>query len=242
MRARLFVILGFVVVGSLVVACKPKAGQGCKIERKEACIDEKKALACQDGKWEEMPCRGSAGCSKLGKDEVCDQTAAEKEDVCNLVGDFVCTADKEGMLECSKNKWTFVQTCLGERGCTMEAKKVSCDNSIANASEACRQDEDYACSPDKKAALVCRGKQFVHASLCKGPKGCRVTGDKSAGFKVECDDSVAAIGDACEKEEHFSCATDERSILKCKHKKFELDEKCRAKEKCQTRGGQVGCY
>jgi len=55
-------------------------------------------------------------------------------------------------------------------------------------------------------------------------------------------DSVAQAGDACEKEEHYSCSDDERTILKCKRKKFEVEEKCRPKEKCMIKGGQVGCY
>jgi hypothetical protein len=45
-----------------------------------------------------------------------------------------------------------------------------------------------------------------------------------------------------EKEEHYSCSADDYAILKCKNKMFELEEKCRSREKCQIRGGQVGCY
>ena len=226
----------------LLVGCKPKAGASCKIETKEVCTSEKEALACHDGKWEEMQCRGPAGCAKEGSETVCDQSVAEDKDVCNLAGDFVCTADKKGMLECTKNKWTFVQSCLGARGCVMEQKKVTCDNSVANLGDACREEDDYACAPDQKAALVCRGGKFVTASPCKGAKGCRVTGDKASGFKVECDDSIANVGDPCEREGHYACAPDEKSIVRCKDKKFVQDDKCRSREKCQVRGEQVGCY
>jgi hypothetical protein len=69
-----------------------------------------------------------------------------------------------------------------------------------------------------------------------------VTGDKTTGFKVECDDSIANVGDPCEKEGHYSCAPDEHSIVKCSNKKFVQDDKCRSKEKCAVRGEQVGCY
>jgi hypothetical protein len=127
----------------------------------------------------------------------------------------------------------------------MEKKKVTCDNSIANLGDTCREEEDYACSPDKKTALACRGGKFVQASLCKGPKGCRVTGEGNNKFKVECDDSVAGVGDPCEKEDHYSCTADEKAILRCKGKKFELlpvEERCKPKEKCVIRNGQVGCY
>ncbi len=222
--------------------CKPKAGASCKIETKEVCVDAKQALACHDGKWEEMTCRGPAGCAKSGSEGACDQTVADDKDTCNLVNDYVCSSDKKSMLECTKNRWTMVQSCLGERNCVMEQKKVTCDNSIANAGEACREEDDYACSADKKNALVCKSGKFVVASNCKGKNLCRVTGDKAAGFKVECDDSTAAVGDPCDKEGHFACTVDERQIVKCVGKKFAGDDKCKAKEKCMVKGELVGCY
>lgn len=233
---------GALLAVSASSACNPKAGGACRIETKEVCVEDKKALACHDGKWEEMSCKGPDGCSKASGDAVCDQSVAEDKDVCNLSDDYVCSSDKKAMLQCVKNRWTTMQTCLGDRACLMEKKRVTCDNSIAAQGDACREDEDYACSWDKKSALVCRGGQFIAASLCKGPKGCKVEGDKDKGFKVQCDDSIANVGDACEKEEHFSCAQDERSILKCKNKKFDVEEKCRGKERCQIKGGTVGCF
>ena len=93
---------------ALLGGCKPKAGASCKIETKEVCVDAKQALVCHDGKWEEMTCRGPSGCAKTGSESSCDQTVAEDKDVCNLVNDFVCSGDKKGMLECTKNRWTFV--------------------------------------------------------------------------------------------------------------------------------------
>jgi len=235
------ILLVAALFGALA-ACKPKAGASCKIETKEVCVEDRKALACHDGKWEEMSCKGPDGCSKSSGEHTCDQSVAEDKDVCNLADDYVCTSDKKAMLQCTKNKWTLVQSCLGERACVMEKKKVTCDNSIANLGDTCREEEDYACAIDKKVALACRGGKFVQASLCKGPSGCRVSKADQGRYKVECDDSVAAAGDPCEKEEHFSCATDEKTILKCKGKKFEVEDKCKAREKCQIKGGQVGCY
>jgi hypothetical protein len=226
----------------LLVGCRPKAGASCKIETKEVCADEKEALACHDGTWEAMTCRGPNGCSRSGSEHTCDQSVAQENDVCNLAGDFVCTGDKKGMLECTRNRWTTVQSCLGERGCAMEQKKVTCDNSIANLGDACREEDDYACAPDTKSALVCRGGKFTTASPCKGEKGCRVTADERGGFKVECDDSIATVGDACEREGHYACAPDEKSIVRCKGSIFVQDDKCRPKERCQVRGEQVGCY
>lgn len=248
MKRELLLVAALVMLAVSLGACKPKVGGSCKIEAKEVCLDDNKALACHDGKWEELSCLGPEGCSKDGAEHVCDQSVAQDGDACNVVDDYVCTSDRKAMLRCTKNKWTLVQSCLGERACAMEKKKnddvarVTCDNSIANVGDACREEENYACSLDRKLALACRKGHFVQASSCKGPKGCSVTGSKEQGFKVECDDSVAAPGDTCDKDEHFSCSADERAILKCKNRKFEVEEKCKTKEKCQIKGGQVGCY
>lgn len=236
------VLLIAALVASSLVACKPKVGGGCKIETKEQCVDDKKALACHEGKWEELACKGPDGCSKASGEHICDQAVADDKDVCNLPDDYVCTGDKKGMLQCTKNHWTQVQSCLGDRGCAMERKKVTCDNSIAKEGDSCREEDDFACSVDRKSALKCSKGSFVQASLCKGPKNCKIGGDQKSGFKVECDDSIANAGDACEKEEHFSCSSDQRAILKCKSRKFDIEDRCKTKEKCEIRGGQVGCY
>lgn len=222
--------------------CSPKPGGSCKIELKEVCVDEKSALACHDGKWEEMTCRGPGGCSSAGGAHPCDQSGAQGGDACNLVDHHVCSADKRAMLECKNNKWAVVQSCLGERGCAEEPNLVRCDNSIATAGDACREEPDYACTADKKAVLACKGGQFVQSRLCRGPNGCAVVGAKDKGFTVACDDSVAAVGDPCEKDGHYSCSSDGRAVLACAGGKFTSDERCRSKEKCEIRGGQVGCY
>ena len=65
-RSLLFVCLVGGATAGLLGGCKPKAGAGCKIEMKEVCVDAKAALVCHDGKWEDMTCRGAAGCSKVG--------------------------------------------------------------------------------------------------------------------------------------------------------------------------------
>ncbi|MDB4945163.1 MAG: hypothetical protein JWP97_4697 [Labilithrix sp.] len=246
-RARLLTIvlaLGSAApLGALGSGCKPKAGGACKIETKETCTDDKQALACHDGKWEPMPCRGASGCTKQGSESVCDQSVAEEKDVCNLVNDFVCSPDKKGMLECVKNHWAFSQACLGDLGCTTEAKKVVCDNSFANVGDVCREEDDYACGlTDKKAALVCKSGKFVLASQCRGKNACKVAGNAKAGFKVECDDSIAVPGDACDKELHYSCTPDEKQIVRCVNKKYVADDKCTKNQKCAVKGELVGCY
>lgn len=240
-RARDVALAAVMFLPAALGACRPEPGGSCKAENKLSCVDEKKALACHEGKWEEMSCRGPAGCAKGGGEPVCDQTAAENGDACNLSDDFACSGDKKAMLQCSKNKWSVVASCIGEHGCSMEGRTVTCDNNVANAGDKCREENDHACSPDKKLALTCQKGQFVQASPCKGPEGCKVV-STDKGARVRCDDSIASVDDPCEKPDSFSCSSDERSILKCRGNKFALEEKCRAKDKCQVRNGQVGCY
>lgn len=235
---------------ALVGGCKPKEGASCRNDGRELCTSESEALACHDGVWVSMRCRGKAGCDKNGENGVCDQSVAEAGEVCNLDSDFVCSADKKTMLACTKLRWTPAQTCLGERGCVVEPGRVSCDNTIAAVNDPCRDEDDHACTADKSTALVCRGGKFQAAAICRGPKGCRVVPSKEtvAGdpsqhrLQVTCDDSVASINDACEPEGHYACALGERSILRCRDRRFVQDDPCKPKEKCQVKGDQVGCY
>lgn len=235
-----WMLLALAIVAA--AGCKPKVGGSCKIELKETCSSDKQALACHDGRWDLLACRGSGGCSKAGRQDVCDQSAATEKDTCNLASDFVCTDDKKAMLECKANKWTSVQTCLGARGCTMEAKKVNCDNTVANVGDPCREENDFACAPDGKTAVVCRGGKFTASSVCRARNGCKVANEKGR-LEIECDDSIARAGDPCEKEAHFACSEDEKAILKCRDHKFGVDETCKRRtEKCVVRGELIGCY
>jgi hypothetical protein len=219
----------------------PRAGTACKIDTQEICLGANEALACHRGVWEAERCSACALDPKTSRD-VCEQTVAESGEICNLTGDFVCTSSAKAMMKCAESfRWTEVQGCHGERGCVVDRKKLTCDNSVASAGDACMEEDDYACSADAKVALVCHKRVFGVASGCAGKKGCRVVRDE-AEARVECDDSVANLGDPCEKDGHYACAMDEKSILRCKDKKFIQDDHCKKKERCQIRAGQVGCY
>jgi hypothetical protein len=136
-----------------------------------------------------------------------------------------------------------VQSCLGERGCSLDQKKVFCDDSLANAGDPCRENKEHACSVDKSSALMCNGKTYGVSSQCRGKNGCRLAGDRQTGLKVDCDNSLAVVGDPCAKENYYACAPDEKTILKCVGGKFATEDKCsKAREKCAVRGEMVGCY
>lgn len=236
-RARVALLSLGLLFASLAVACKPKVGGSCKAEGTESCLDEKRALACHGGKWEEMPCRGAKGCLAAGGGDVCDQSVAEPNDTCNVVDDNVCASDKRTMMACKNHRWTVTQTCLGAKGCSVAARIVKCDNSLANAGDTCTEEDDHACTVDGKSALVCRGGKFIDAGPCKGGQGCRVTGDK-----IACDDTAGSVGEPCATDGAFVCALDQASILRCVKKKYAQDEKCRANHKCGVEGGVIACY
>lgn len=240
MVARLSPASALLAVAALLSAlpgCKPKPGGSCKSEGAESCLDEKRALACHDGKWEEMPCRGAKGCLSASGVDQCDQSLAEANDTCNLTDDFVCASDKRTMLSCKKHRWTVAQSCLGAKGCSVAQRVVKCDNSVAAAGDTCSEEDDHACTPDSKAALVCRSGKFIESGPCKGALGCRVTGDK-----IECDDTAASLGDPCAPEGNLVCALDGTMILRCAKKAYVADEKCRSKRKCGVERGVIACY
>src|SRR4029079_1332849 len=93
-RSAVLLFVACLGASSVVLGgCKPAAGGACKVKTKEVCVDAKSALACHEGKWEAMKCRGPSGCSNAGDESICDQSVAEDKDVCNVANDFVCSSD-----------------------------------------------------------------------------------------------------------------------------------------------------
>jgi len=77
------------------------------------------------------------------------------------------------------------------------------------------------------AALFCNKGKFA-AMNCSGPKGCN---DTARG--IDCDNTVAAVGDACDTEQEYACTADKKSGLECKGNVFAVRSSC---------GGEKGCY
>ncbi len=239
MRSRVGRVLGTLALVAMAAGCKPKEGADCKIETKQACVDPKTALACHNGKWEKEVCKGPKGCVSQDSEGECDQSVAEPQDPCNLADDHACTPDKKAMVRCSKYKFATVETCLGPSGCERTEKEARCDNSAAASGDPCTEDNDHACSLDGKMMLLCRAGKFEERLSCKGAKACSV-----AGSSVRCDDSVAAVGDACEAtpgKDHYACAADNKSMLKCIDNKFVQAEKCRGRETCKLLPDGFAC-
>lgn len=230
-------VQAMVMVAGLVVfvsGCRPRPGGSCSTPDGELCADPETALACHDGKWDLMKCKGPTGCTGKGAKSHCDQATAEDSDVCNVKDNFACRKDAKAMLQCQANRWALAATCLGPNGCSLNGTTIKCDNSLARAGEPCTRDE-YACTTDKQSALVCRNKKFELIGSCRGPKACSVGADK-----IECDESFAQAGETCERNGNAACAVDAKSILVCKDNKWAVDQLCK-RTPCKVVGTTIDC-
>jgi hypothetical protein len=223
----------------LFAGCKAKEGGECKVESKLTCEDPKSALACHTGKWEKELCKGPKGCVQKGSDSECDHTTAESGDVCTVAEDHSCSADKKSMVRCVKNHYVTVESCLGPGGCARGDKEATCDNSAAAAGDPCTQEGDLACALDGKSTVSCKGGKMAQGLPCKGPKGCTV-----AGTAVRCDDALSDLNDPCMAtpgKDHYACAQDAKSLLKCDGGKFVQSDKCTGQKTCKLLGDVFGC-
>jgi hypothetical protein len=228
--------LVLVFIAILAVGCKPKVGATCKIDKKEVC-NEKTALVCHSNSWQEMACRGPKGCI-AGDEAECDQSVARAGDICNVENNVTCSEDKKASLVCKDKKWTLEMVCGGPLGCALSTndKKLECDATIAKEAEKCADENTASCSSDKKARLICRGGKYALSGQCRGDLGCRFIGGK-----VDCDDSLAVVGDLCSQAGHYACSVDGKSVVKCDGTKFALDEACKNRKVCKLSGDKVGC-
>jgi hypothetical protein len=91
-----------------------------------------------------------------------------------------------------------------------------------------------ACS-NANAAFFCKDGKLAEMP-CRGAGGC-----KTSGNVVSCDNDVANIGDACDKDDDPACSVDKKSYLKCVSSKFALDSVCRGPKACswETKGNMT---
>jgi len=163
-----------------------------------------------------------AGCCKTSAGSSClDEGTAE--------------CDGARMLMCKSHKWEVV-SCAGPKGCSQSGRFVDCDETVATVGMPCSVEPDSysSCSTDHKTQLKCDVGFWREDIPCRGPKGCVV----SKRF-VDCDDSLALVGDACEPD-GLACSVDSKSVLTCRGGKYALDETC-SPGRCTIRGTTVGC-
>jgi hypothetical protein len=143
-------------------------------------------------------------------------------------GESTCL-DKGSALSCIAEKYVRAP-CAGPLGCTKFETHANCDNSVSNEGDVClsEAEEEYACTPDKKRALVCTKGRFVRYMECRGKGGCSVDGRT-----VACDTAISNVGDPCKAQGATACTEDGKQMVTCQNGKFVLYRHCR---------GQYGCY
>jgi hypothetical protein len=224
---RLALALATTVLMLGAAGCKkPKAGDSCKGDRvassySGACKGKDAAVVCVDGTYKDVQCvPGAVGCMETMGNVSCDRVKDEDEP-CFSDEKADCSSDHKKMLECKKGKWKLTMACKSSKGCVSNAKGVLCESAEAEEGDDCKQKNAGSCNPDKDKLLVCDGKKFFVASTCRGQNHCRASGSK-----IECDTSMAEIGDPCEEEDKLSCDTKKKVMLRCNGKTFEKKEAC----------------
>ncbi len=215
------VVLG--AVFALLSACRthPTAGDKCRVPGQLVCEGRDRAVVCDSTTWADVPCRGPRGCGRPSNSgntasaDECDDTVASENDACprNPPLDYACTADHSKALVCKDARFALWRNCRGPSGCEIvDGRNVHCDTSAGEPGDPCEKQGTYACSVDAKTMLVCSGSALAPASSCHGPGACSIDHDT---HKVDCDDTLADVGDPCDEPRRITCAPDHKAELVC---------------------------
>ncbi|MBX3225754.1 MAG: hypothetical protein KIT84_30745 [Labilithrix sp.] len=148
-------------------------------------------------------------------------------------GPPMCSPDRRAVIQCQGGAWRMLQACGGAQGCAVVANMIRCDSNAAPPAAGPCAEGGYDCAPDRRSLLVCRGGRQVIASTCRGARGCTVAS------AVDCDHSIAALGDPCESTTEIACATDGKQLLRCAGGTYQLGELC--PNACLSTSGRVLC-
>jgi hypothetical protein len=221
----------------LLASCKPAPGGKCDAGEVR-CLDAMRSLVCDDGLFVEVPCRGKGGCVTIQETTSCDISRNQPGDRCGKVdeGAAVCAGDR-AMLACHSGKFETVP-CLGPKGCELSAGQPHCDQSVATSGDACKKENAKACSADGGRVLACKLGRMSELYECRGEKRCSAEAGKLA-----CDQTVAQLGDSCDKglHGHIACSLDKQALLECQGERFVSSERCKAGTKCMVSGQSTKC-
>ena len=234
-RARGVLFL-FVTALALAAGCnKPRPGGKCEVGQ-AICEDTANVIACQGDVFVEARCRGPGGCSKLGSRITCDDSIADDGEVCLESGsdNRACSSDHKTSLFCAAGKFKAVQTCRGPKGCQIKGDSVTCDSRLAEKGDLCTSAGSFACTPDKKARVVCKGGQFAFDRYCRGPTACHE-------IDLACDETVSDVGDPCGVSGMFACSSDGSARLVCQGGQYEKDQSCPKSGCALTPQGRIVC-
>jgi hypothetical protein len=128
-----------------------------------------------------------------------------------------CSPERDAELACIGSVWTSYARCRGGDGCTLVAGGVVCDDSVAEVGDPCHSTRD-GCSTDGRA-LRCEAGRYATYATCSGPKGCKPRPHEE---RVDCDNSVAQLGDYCWGSGVHACTPDGKELLRCGAAKKEI--------------------
>jgi len=121
--------------------------------------------------------------------------------------------------------------CKGAHGCSHKSDADECDDTVAADGDPCPHDPplDYACTPDKTKALVCKEGHYTIWRACRGPEACQVEG----GRNVRCDTTLGEAGDPCALQGTYACSSDGKAMLLCDGTSLTPASSCRGPEGCR---------
>lgn len=219
-----------------IAACKPGVGSSCEPDESR-CLDKTSQLSCDDGHFIRTPCKGPGGCAADDKGVRCDISGNQPGDPCSRADEGAASCVGRRMIVCHGGKYGFTE-CRGEQGCSNEAGRALCDTSIAANGDPCVKEGLKACSTDGKQAMSCKAGKMEPLLVCRGDAGCTATSGK-----VNCDTSIADVGDVCDSsmEGKNACSSKRDAILVCRGARFALDEKCKRGKDCIVSSGSISC-
>jgi hypothetical protein len=108
-----------------------------------------------------------------------------------------------------------------------------CDDRAAVEGEACMSPNGArSCTADGAHGLVCSGGHWSAWRACKGPRGCVAASDH-----VECDSTLADVGDPCVSPDSFACSRVGAALLACVGEHMEVARRCRGVRECRVDEG-----
>ena len=150
-------------------------------------------------------------------------------DRCRAENQLVCVGDDRAVI-CNSGAWVEVP-CRGRRGCGRRGDSDECDDTIAKDGDACPRTPsiDYACTPDRADAVICKNGLFALWRRCRGPDKCEVVD----GHNLHCDTRVGAPGDPCGQRGTYSCTDDHGAMLVCDGTTLTAASSCRGPDGCR---------
>lgn len=123
-----------------------------------------------------------------------------------------------------------MRTLILSLSCAVMVLVAGCSKKVGGN---CSQEKEAECRGGSQALLCYKGKWME--VQCRGPKGC-----SEKGGVIECDESLAQVGDGCHDEGNLACSSDKKAIVSCSQGKWTQKDACGSKN-CVVTGNTVGC-